>query len=241
MINKIAILIILLILSTACVRGPEQVVYTPDEFRREVSNRLDQQLGRVGTISVPGGKGVTQVVTAASLLTRPFELSPRTMEDLRHCVKRATPQKERFNFLYNCLFDNSKRFKYIADSTLSADGCFQNQQGNCFSMTNLLVGVARFAKLDAYYMLVEDIIGNQAQGNTGIRSNHIITAIQIGPDRRLVDFIPNSKRYHYLTLLSDIEATGLYYNNLGARLLLQKRNGEAEKLFKIAVALYPDS
>jgi len=108
-------------------------------------------------------------------------------------------------------------------------------------MTNLLVGAARFAKLDAYYMLVEDIIGNQAQGNTVIHTNHIITAIQIGPDRRLVDFIPNSKRYHYLTLLSDIEATGLYYNNLGARLLLQKRDGEAEKLFRVAVALYPDS
>lgn len=241
MINKNAILIILLILSAACVRGPEQMIYTPDEFRREVSNRLGRQLDQVGTISVPGGKGVTQVVTAKSVLEPPFELSPRAMEDLTRCVKTATSQRERFNFLYGCLFGSSDRFAYIADSTLSADVCFQNHQGNCFSMTNLMVGAARFARLDAYYMLVEDIIGNQAQGDTVIHTNHIITAIQFGSERRLVDFIPNSKRYHYLTLLSDVEATGLYYNNLGARLLLMKRDGKAEKLFKIAAALYPAS
>jgi tetratricopeptide (TPR) repeat protein len=241
MIKKQVPMIIMLILSTACMRGPEQVVYTPEGFRREVSNRLSHQFGRIGTISVPGGKDVTQVVTAGSLLTPPFELSPRTREGLRHCLKAGVSQQERFNFLYNCLFGNSERFAYIADSTLSADACFQNHQGNCFAMTNLLVGAARYARIDAYYMLVEDIIGNQAQGDTVIHTNHIITAVQIGPERRLVDFIPNSKRYHYVTLLSDVEATGLYYNNLGARLLLKKRDKEAETLLRVAVALYPNS
>lgn len=239
--NKSVLIIILLILSTACMRGPEQVVYTPEGFRREVASRLGHQLDRIGTISVPGGKGVAQVVTPASLVRPPFELSPRTMEGFSHCLKSGTSQKERFNFLYKCLFGSANHFAYITDSTLSADACFKNHQGNCFAMTNLLVGAARFAKLDAYYMLVEDIIGNQVQGETVIHTNHIITAIQIGPERRLVDFIPNSKRYHYLTLLSDVQATGLYYNNLGARLLLEKRDQEAETLFKIAVALYPNS
>ncbi|NOY22503.1 MAG: hypothetical protein GXO70_03180 [Acidobacteria bacterium] len=241
MIDIKTTLILILILPVACMRGPERVVYTPDSFRREVSSRLGGKLAQVGVISVPGGKGISQVVTAGSLLISPFELSSGTREDISHCLKTGTSQKERFNFLYNCLFGDSEAFAYIADSTLSADNCFQNHQGNCFSMTNLLVGAARFARLDAYYMLVEDIIGNQSQGGTVIHTNHIITAIQIGPERRLVDFIPNSKRYHYLTLLSDVEAAGLYYNNLGARLLLGKRDVEAEKLFKIAAALYPDS
>ena len=239
--NKSVLIIILLVLSTACMRGPEQVVYTPEGFRREVAGRLTHQLDQVGTISVPGGKGVTQVVTAGELVMPPFELSARTREGLRHCLKAGVNQQERFNFLYKCLFGSAKHFAYITDSTLSADACFQNHQGNCFAMTNLLVGAARFAKLDAYYMLVEDIIGNQAQGETVIHTNHIITAIQIGPERRLVDFIPNSKRYHYVTLLSDVQATGLYYNNLGARLLLEKRNQEAERLLRVAVALYPNS
>ncbi len=241
MMNKSIALIILLILITACLHRPGRVVYKPEGFRREMSSRLADQLGSFGTISVPGGKGLTQLIAVNSLLVPPFELSSRTMNDIRHCLKPATAQRERFNFLYHCLFGDSGRFTYIADSTLSGDACFQNRQGNCFSMTNLLVGAARFARIDAYYMLVEDIIGNQTKGGTVIHTNHIITAIQIGPERRLVDFIPNSKRYHYLTLLSDIEAAGLYYNNLGARLLLKKRNADAERLFRVAVALYPDS
>ncbi|NOZ13916.1 MAG: tetratricopeptide repeat protein [Acidobacteria bacterium] len=235
------ILTVILLLPTACLRTPGRIRYTADGFRREVRHRLGHQLKKIGTISVPGGNGVRQIITAESLLVPPYALSPEAKAGLGKCLKPATSERDRFKNLYNCMLGASGGFSYIADSTLSADTCYQSRQGNCFSMTNLLVGAARFGGLEACYMLVEDIIGNQAEGNTVIHSNHIITAVRIGPKWRLVDFIPNSKRYHYLTLLSDIEAAGLYYNNLGARLLLDGHNNEAETLLRVAAALYPDS
>ncbi len=240
-ILSLVILSVILLLSASCLRAPERIQYTEDSFRREVRHRLGNQLNKIGTVSIPGANGVHQIVTAVSLLVPPYALSPEAAAKLDQCVKPATSERERFKNLYNCMLGASGRFSYVADSTLSADTCYQTQQGNCFSMTNLLVGSARFGGLEACYMLVEDIIGNQAEGNTVIHSNHIITAVRIGTKWRLVDFIPNSKRYHYLTLLSDIEAAGLYYNNLGARLLLEGRNDDAERLLTVAVALYPDS
>jgi Tfp pilus assembly protein PilF len=238
---KLIGLSVMLILSSGCMRAPTPEAYTDKEFHKAVHNLLDPDMLPKSPITIPGGKGVTVTVTAESIMDPPFQLSPDVREQISPCVKMASSQKDRFDYLYNCLFNNSKPFGYMENSTLSADACFQNRMGNCFAITNLMVGAARFAKLDAYYMLVEDIVGNKMEKNTVVLSNHIITGIQIGQERRMVDFIPNTRHYYYVVLLSDIKAAGLYYNNLAARLLLQGQTGNARILFNIAEKLYPDS
>jgi len=235
------ILIIILALSSSCARAPVPVTYDGEAFRLAVENRVGHSLLPKEPIIISGGKGLDVTVTAESIMTPPFQLSQDVREALRPCVNMASTQWERFDGLYDCLFCSSSRFSYIADSTLSADACFQNHQGNCFAMTNLLIGAARYARLQVYYMLVEDIVGNKIEDNVVVHTNHIITAVQIGQDRRMVDFIPNTRHYYYVTLLSDIEAAGLYYNNLAAQLLLQHQDKKAGILFHIAEKLYPDS
>lgn len=239
-VRLIALSIILTML-LACMREPIPVAYSEETFRQAVQDRLGSKLLPEKPIVISGVKGVEMTVTAESILKPPFQLSSEVREQLSSCVNMASSQKDRFDFLYNCLFCSSKPFGYIADSTLSANACFQNHLGNCFAMTNLMVGAARFAKLEAYYMLVEDIVGNKVEADTVVLSNHIITGVQIGQDRRMVDFVPNTRHYYYVVLLSDLEAAGLYYNNIAARLLLEHKNKNARILFNIAEKFYPDS
>ncbi len=235
------VMLFLLLHTIGCVRGPQQLTYTPDAFRTAVLKRLGPEWNRMKPISISNNSGIRQLITPSTLLRAPFEFSPGQSVLFRPCIKWGIPQRERFNYLYNCLLNSSPRFKYSAGTTLNAASCFREHIGNCFSMTNLLIGISRYAKLDANYVLVEDIIGNREAGKVVIHTNHIVTAIRIGTERRLIDFLPGKKRYHYLTLLSDVEAAGLYYNNLGSALFLQNRQAAARELLGIALKLYPDS
>lgn len=237
----VSLILSLGLLLTGCYQEPRSVSMKPVSFREAVRTRLEP----IPELSIPvGGDSVDQpdlIVTRDMILQPPFYLSPEILLEIKDCIPTTGDESQRYRFLRNCLVVGGNGFTYNPTGTLDAVTCYQRKEGNCFAFTNLFIGAARKSKLNAYYMLVEDIIGNQSEGSTIIHTNHIIAAVQMGVNRVLVDFIPNPREYHYTTVLTDIEAAGLFYNNLAARLLLDNREREAEMLFHVARALYPDS
>ncbi len=238
---SISLILSLGLLLAGCYQEPRSISLEPESFSEAVRTRL----GPIPELHIPvGGEGTESpdlIVTRDFILRPPSYLSPRVLQEIKDCIPTAGDENQRYRFLRHCLMAGKDSFTYDATGTLDAITCYDRKEGNCFAFTNLFIGAARKSKLTAYYMLVEDIIGNQSEGTTIIHTNHIIAAVQIGVNRVLVDFIPNPREYHYTTILTDIEAAGLFYNNLAARLLLENRQQEAEALFHVARSLYPDS
>ena len=235
------IVLVLLSVLVGCAGEPRVIYYPADAFRAAVKDKLVGIPEMTIPIGSDSAADAVLVIDRKFLLHPPYELTPEIIDSIKPCVSVSGDEWVRYKQLRNCLVGGPEAYKYSATGTLDAETCYRLREGNCFSLTNLFVGASRLSRLSAYYMLVEDIIGNQSEGQTVIHTNHIIAAVPVAHDRILVDFIPNPRKYRFTTILSDIEAAGLFYNNLAARLLLDDREDEAEQLFRVAYALYPDS
>lgn len=231
----------MLLILAGCVEEPRVVYFTPETFKAAVATRIAGLPDMEIPIGSDNPMNAELVVNRNYVLRSPSRMTPEIVASLRECIDMSGDEWRRYRKLRACVVGGENSYTYVKSATLDAETCFHSKEGNCFALTNLFVGAARLANLDAYYMLVEDIISNRSDGQTVIHTNHIIAAIPVAHDRILVDFIPNPRQYRFTTILTDIEAAGLFYNNLAAGLLLEKREYEADHLFRIAQALFPDS
>jgi Tfp pilus assembly protein PilF len=236
------LVLLVLTLQVACTGSPKKVIYTPDEFRSEVNRLVGDDHPplriRYDELFVAGIDSYTQEV---DLLRPPFQMDAGSRERLLHCVGFSGSETVRLMQLRDCVINRPSRISYNGTLTLDATGCLELREGNCFALTNLFVGAARDAGLNSYYVMVEDVITNQAAGQQVFHINHIVSGVIVNSGHRMVDFIPDPREYHVRTTLSDIEAAGLYYNNLGANLMVSGDLDGAEYLLNVAAKLYPDS
>lgn len=236
------VLLLVLALQVSCAGSPKKVIYTPDEFRSEVRRlvggdhpplqvRYDELLDR-------SRDGYTLEV---DLFRPPFQMEPASRRMVQDCVGFSGNEIVRLMQLRDCVINHPTKIGYNGTLTLDARGCLELREGNCFALTNLFIGAARDAGLRSYYVMVEDVITNRSSGQQVFHINHIVSGVIVNSGHRMVDFIPDPREYHVRTTLSDIEAAGLYYNNLGANQMLAGNLEEAFCLLDVARRLYPDS
>ena len=128
-------------------------------------------------------------------------------------------------------------FTYRAHPTLTAVEAYAQHEGNCLSLVNLFVAMARSAGLRAFFVDVEDFEAFYRYGETVVRSTHVVGGVMIDGALRTVDFLPErDKRYRRLSPIDDARATAHYFNAIAAKAMLDGDLVRAEGLFKQALA-----
>lgn len=133
-------------------------------------------------------------------------------------------------------------FQYDQTKTRTAREAFELRTGNCLSLSNLYVAMARYMGLDARFQEV-------SLGNTWTKSDdlyllnrHINVKGRLrGGGSYVMDFIHIDTEYvPGVQVVSDLRAKAQYYNNLGAEHLREGNNTAALVYFKKAIATDPD-
>ncbi len=152
--------------------------------------------------------------------------------------------------MVNYFEKNPTEIEYIWNLTINAEGVYKYRMGNCFAFTNYFVGLARYVGLKAYYYYVPKIQASYLSRDTLITTSHIVCGIDIGRNKIpfVIDFIPDTKinyenffKTNRIKKITDLQAAGLFYCNLGAKAMLQRQYNNAELFLLLADGLYPHS
>jgi tetratricopeptide (TPR) repeat protein len=248
-----SLFIILIISSTACTTGKvaRKIIYSPTEFYTETTAKITLHNKTVSN---------EEEKILINISTPPFEIDDNITNYIYNCIGNAPSDKQKISKLKNCLQLSSGKIEYSQFTNYNAVKCFAAKKGNCFSITNLAIGMARKIGLNAYYILVENMIGNQNTGDYIIHTNHIVCGILlknyisdgVGVSNNsydlirkdymvLIDFIPNPRKYRYTVRLTDLEAAGLFYNNIASGKMIAGEYEKAKQYFEAALLLYPNS
>lgn len=131
--------------------------------------------------------------------------------------------RRRSNQLLKLLFDPAYlNITYRYANTLTAEETFGAGQGNCLSISNLVVAMARYAGLDARFQDVEVASDWTKVGDTYVLDKHINVRI-IDPQGKL-DYEVDARPYPVTVskrreLISDEAAFAQFYNNKAAEAL----------------------
>jgi Tfp pilus assembly protein PilF len=110
---------------------------------------------------------------------------------------------------------------YDARRTGTAEETFRSRAGNCLSLSILFVAMARELGLDARFQQVEVMPQWDMEGDVLFAARHVNVYGRLhGRSEYVMDFYPYADEPRgRRTMLSDAEAIGQFYNNLGARRL----------------------
>lgn len=130
---------------------------------------------------------------------------------------------------------------YSDRKTHTATEAYLAREGNCLSVMNLYVAMARYVGVDASFQRVQVQPSWDRRGNLLVLSQHINATGRLGVDRRyVVDFTPEIALQQLTSgVVSDIEARALYFNNLGVEALIAGELNEALIYFKNSLFLNP--
>ncbi|MDG0997837.1 MAG: transglutaminase domain-containing protein [Gammaproteobacteria bacterium] len=133
--------------------------------------------------------------------------------------------------------------RYAPEVTHTAIESFAARQGNCLSVMNLFVAMARYAGIDANFQTVKVRPNWDRRGNLVVLSQHINATGRFGPHRSYVsDFTPEVSLQQFTsTTLTDVQARSLYFTNIGVEALIEGNSEEALDFLKNALFLDPDS
>lgn len=246
-----SLFLITLFISSCTTYQTKKIIYNPNEFNYEIEKRINTYNNFVKNEKLKINR---------EIIKPPFKLDKNIKNFAKKCIKNAPTDKIKVEKIKNCLQTSAEKIEYEQFSNYDAITCFENKVGNCFSITNLAVGIARELGLNSYYILVEDMIGNQNTGNYIVHTNHIVCGVLLknymteGAAANhetydlirkdyimLIDFIPNPRKYRYTVRLTDIEATGLFYNNLASGKMIEGKLDEARMYFEAALTMFPNS
>lgn len=112
--------------------------------------------------------------------------------------------------------------RYSDAKTHTAMEAFHARQGNCLSVMNLYVAMARHARVDASFQTVEVQPSWDRRGGLLVISQHINAAGRFSAARRyVVDFTPEISLQQLTSrVVSDRHARALYFNNLGVEAMV---------------------
>ena len=150
--------------------------------------------------------------------------------------------KKRLEELRNILFSPDLfAIEYESGKTKTAIETYQSRSGNCLSMTNLFIAMARYSGLDAHYHLVTARPEWDQSGNTLIWTQHInSTGVLRNGERYILDFLPQLRAIRdEMETVSDQYAQAIYYSNLGAEAILNGQFEEALKYLRLALSVEP--
>ncbi|MDO8908214.1 MAG: tetratricopeptide repeat protein [Pseudohongiella sp.] len=131
--------------------------------------------------------------------------------------------------------------QYDDAANLTASQTFAERRANCLSLVNLYIGMARHLGLSAQYQTIQIRPIWNRKGELLILSEHINALGRLGPSNQyIVDFTPEVRlQQQTAKLISDRQATALYYNNLGVEHLIAGDFDRSLEHFRYALAMDP--
>jgi Flp pilus assembly protein TadD len=131
--------------------------------------------------------------------------------------------------------------EYESGNTKTAIETFEAGSGNCLSMTNLFIALARYSGLDANYHLVRARPEWNQAGNVLLWTQHInSTGVLRSGESYVLDFLPGQRLFREeMETVSDQYALAIFYNNLAAEAILRKHYTAAQGFLRTALALEP--
>ena len=131
--------------------------------------------------------------------------------------------------------------QYSDAKTHTAAEVFHAREGNCLSVMNLYIAMARYVGVDANFQTVEVQPSWDRRGDLLVVSQHINATGRLSArNYYVVDFTPEiSLQSMTESIVSDAVARSLYFNNLGVEALVAGDTGQA--LAYIKNALFIDS
>ncbi|MFK7863612.1 MAG: transglutaminase domain-containing protein [Pseudohongiellaceae bacterium] len=131
---------------------------------------------------------------------------------------------------------------YSDQKTHTAVEAFHAREGNCLSVMNLYVAMARYVGVDANFQTVDVQPNWDRRGDLLVLSQHINATGRFNIQRRyVVDFTPEiSLQQLTSSVVSDEEARALYFNNLGVEALIGGDYQGAQQYFKNSLFLDPN-
>lgn len=195
-----------------------------------------------GTASAPGSH---QARAEERALAHPFAPTPQMVEIAVRLGRTPGGTKEKAEAILGYIFTHPEglRFEYRNRPTLTAAEAFETGAGNCLSLVNLFISMARSAGLDAFPIEIRDWAVFRREGSTVVRSSHVIGGLTIGgsmhADRTwTIDFMPGERKaYRRLSQITDRRHAALYYSSVAVEAMLEGDHDDAEELFAQALAL----
>lgn len=154
-----------------------------------------------------------------------------------HVGGMPSPVK-RLRTLVNLIFsEDSLNLVYDNTRTKTAIETFETRNGNCLSFTNLLIGMARYLDINAYYQEVMNYPTWDKHGDVVVLNRHMNVVVRINNASYTMDFNPNADHKQNKTrVVSDTRALAQYYNNLGAEYFQAGEQVRAVALFQKSLA-----
>lgn len=146
------------------------------------------------------------------------------------------------NQLQSLLFDvNYLNIEYDDQVTRTAVQTFNDRKGNCLSVVNLYIAMARYYGVDAKFQTVKVRPSWDRRGEILVLSQHINALGRFNSSTvYVVDFTPEiTLQQLTANIIDDREARALYFNNLGAESLIEASYEQAVAYFKNALYLDP--
>lgn len=182
--------------------------------------------------------------SVSELVRRPSEPNEAIFALAQQARLTRGGTKARLERIIDQIFDekNGLGFTYQARPTLTAAEAVEARAGNCLSLVNLVVAIARTAGIDAEYVEVEDFETFYRHKGTVVRTTHVIGGVNVGGSMMYVDFLPRrEKPYRQLKPISDRRAAALFYNALATEAMLDIDLDLAGTYFRNALAVDGDS
>ncbi len=158
-------------------------------------------------------------------------------------LNRRDNDRTKVNKLQEILYDEEfLNIQYSDEQTHTAVEVYLAREGNCLSVMNLYVAMARYAGLEASFQTVNVQPNWDRRGSLLVLSQHINATGKLAINSYyVVDFTPEIALQQLTArTVTDLDARALYFNNLGAEALIGERADEALVYFKNALFLDPE-
>jgi Flp pilus assembly protein TadD len=177
--------------------------------------------------------------TAAEEVELPFVLDDELRALAEKRISRVGGDRWRMDQVLEVIFGDIK-LTYELTPTKNAVDTYRTAKGNCLSFVNLLVGLAREARLNPFYVEVKDHQRWRYDRGAVVSHGHIVAGIYLDGQMSTFDFLPyRAKSYRDLQPIDDVLATAHHYNNLGAEALLAGDQETARRHLELAVRIAP--
>lgn len=173
----------------------------------------------------------------------PFAATP---EMRRHALRIAAlpgGTRRKVEAIVDLIFgrhEGALAFTYRRQQTLTAAEAYARRQGNCLTLVNLFVALARAADIDAGFYEVEDYETFYRHGGLVVRSDHVVGGVALANGLITVDFLPGrAKRYRLLRRIGDRRAVAHYFKATATEAMLAGDLDRALELFGRALETDP--
>lgn len=174
----------------------------------------------------------------------PLQLNDEIRQLVDANINRNSNEEVRVDVLQDLLYgEQFLNIQYSDVKTHTAEEAFYARSGNCLSVMNLYVAMARYAGVDASFQTVDVQPSWDRRGDLLVLSQHINATGRLSVRRSyVVDFTPEIALQKLTSsVVTDQQARSLYFNNIGVEFLIAGDEEQALIYFKNALFLDGES